>query len=255
MTTVLKVEQLHKVYKGESAAAQNIGVAGINFAMMSGEFVGIMGPSGSGKTTLLNLISGIDQPTSGQVEISGSDIKTISADELAQFRRQKMGFIFQDFNLLDSLTLAENVMLPMILDNKDEETIQIRTAATMKTLGIHQFRNKYPYEVSGGQQQRAAIGRAIINTPDIVFADEPTGNLDSKSSKSVMLCLEKLNAEEKTSVLLVTHDPYAASYCNRVVFIKDGLISQEIERTSSRQEFMEIILRCLTDRGGDCDDI
>lgn len=251
---VLNGENLVKIYKGKDNANNTKALNGINLEIKAGEFVGIMGPSGSGKTTLLNVLSGIDKATSGKIEISGKDINKMSADELALFRRQHLGFVFQEFNLLDSLTLEENVVLPMILDKREPDEIKKKAKDVMSLFDIQDIMNKYPYSVSGGQQQRAAISRAIVNDPDVIFADEPTGNLDSKSSIAVMRCFEKLNRLNKSTILIVTHDPFAASYCNRIVFIKDGLIKMEINKSVSNKEFLEEILSCIGGLGGEKDD-
>lgn len=250
---ILKAENLIKEYKSRSGNTKALN--GIDLAVEEGELTAIMGPSGSGKTTLLNILSGIDKGTGGTVRISGKNINEMSVNDMALFRRRRLGFVFQEFNLLDSLTLRNNIMLPMILDNKDADEMTARTDGMMEMLDIGDIADKYPYEVSGGQQQRAAICRAVINSPDILFADEPTGNLDSKSSKSVMKCFDKLNHVNKSTILMVTHDPFAASYCSRVVFIKDGLKIMEIEKKGDRREFFDYILNSLAVMGGDKDDI
>jgi putative ABC transport system ATP-binding protein len=253
--SVLNAEKIVKIYSGKGKSNTTNALNGINLKIEIGEFIAIMGPSGSGKTTLLNILSGIDKATSGNIVISDKTLNQMSKNELALFRRQHLGFVFQEFNLLDSLTLKENVMLPMILDNKAEDDIEKRINEVMSLFEISDIMHKYPYTVSGGQQQRAAICRAIINNPNIVFADEPTGNLDSKSSKIVMKCFEMLNSNNSCTILVVTHDPFAASYCNKVIFIKDGFINYEINKKGSRKEFYNHILDCLTDIGGAKDDI
>jgi putative ABC transport system ATP-binding protein len=255
MMQVLNAEKLVKIYQGTHKMNATNALCGISLNIDKGEFVGIMGPSGSGKTTLLNLLSGIDKATSGEIEISGNNINKMKSNELALFRRQHLGFVFQEFNLLDSLTLGENIMLPMILDKKNSKEIEDRTAELMNMFEISDIIGKYPYAVSGGQQQRAAISRAIVNNPDIVFADEPTGNLDSKSSRIVMKCFEKLNTVQNCTILTVTHDPFAASYCNRVVFIKDGVINTEITKKDTRKEFFNQILDCLAVLGGESNEL
>jgi putative ABC transport system ATP-binding protein len=214
-----------------------------------------MGPSGSGKTTLLNILSGIDKPTSGFVKISGKKINEMDKKELALFRRKKLGFVFQEFNLLDSLSLKENVMLPMILDKKSPEEMENKAREVMTMFDIYNIANKYPYNISGGQQQRVAVSRAIINDPSIILADEPTGNLDSKSSKSIMECFQKMNREMENTILVVTHDVFAASYCNRVIFIKDGMLNSQIIKKGSRKEFLDQIMNSLAVLGGDRDDL
>jgi putative ABC transport system ATP-binding protein len=248
---VLNVEKVTKTYQENNKVSYTKALKGVSISINKGEFVGIMGPSGSGKTTLLNLLSGIDKSTSGIINISGNEVNNMDKNELALFRRQHLGFVFQEFKLLDSLTLGENVMLPMILDKKDATEIENRVTEVMSLFEINDIKDKYPYEVSGGQQQRAAISRAIINDPDIVFADEPTGNLDSKSSKIVMECFAKLNMNQNCTILTVTHDAFSASYCKKIVFIKDGLINMEITKTGSRKEFLNKILECLAILGGE----
>ncbi|MGV8979886.1 ABC transporter ATP-binding protein [Clostridium sp.] len=252
---VLNASNVIKIYKGKGKSNSTTALNGISLTIDNGEFVAIMGPSGSGKTTLLNILSGIDKLSSGDVEISGRSINVMTKYELALFRRQHLGFVFQEFNLLDSLTLKENVMLPMILDDKEPEDIETRTNEVMSMFNIADIVDKYPYSVSGGQQQRTAISRAIINNPDMIFADEPTGNLDSRSSNNVMSCFEKLNIINKNTILIVTHDSFAASYCNRVIFIKDGLVNMEIKKEGTRKDFFERILGCLSVMGDDKDDI
>lgn len=252
---ILNVVNLHKVYGGQDEANTTHALNGLDLKIEDGEFVGVMGPSGSGKTTLLNLLSGIDKPTSGTIEISGKNIISMSNDELSIFRRQKLGFVFQDFNLIDSLTIKENVMLPLILDKRSASEMESKADSIMSLFDIAAIAAKYPYNVSGGQQQRAAVSRAIINDPAIVFADEPTGNLDSKSSNSVMKCLGKMNDENKTTILMVTHDSFAASFCKKIIFIKDGIVNMEIVRKGTRKEFFDRILDCLAVLGGERNDI
>jgi putative ABC transport system ATP-binding protein len=251
---VLNAENIIKVYGGKRNVNSTIALNGVNLKIESKDFVAIMGPSGSGKTTLLNVLSGIDRFNSGKLEIADKDIFNMTKNELAIFRRQHLGFVFQEFNLLDSLTLKENVMLPMILDNKDPDEIEIKTNEVMTMLGINEVMNKYPYSVSGGQQQRTAICRAIINNPELVFADEPTGNLDSKSAKAVMECFQNLNSVQKNTILIVTHDVFAASYTNKVIFIKDGVINKELNKTANRVSFYDEILNYLSQIGGEADD-
>ncbi|MRN53483.1 ABC transporter ATP-binding protein [Paenibacillus monticola] len=253
---ILEVENLSKEYKGKGKGKGNgyQALRDISLSVDSGEFVAIMGPSGSGKTTLLNILSGIDTEYSGMVRIAETIISEMTKNELALFRRQRMGFVFQDYNLLDSLTLRENVMLPMVLDEQEVEDINAKTDATLLLFDIDEVKDKYPYTVSGGQQQRTAISRAIINDPDVIFADEPTGNLDSKSASTVMKCFSKLNSEQAATIVMVTHDPFAASFCSRVVFIKDGTVGMEIAREGTRKAFFDTILETLAVMGGGEDD-
>ncbi|MFL0195394.1 ABC transporter ATP-binding protein [Clostridium sp. WILCCON 0269] len=246
--TVLKVNNLMKEYRGKTIATKAID--DINLTVEENEFVGIMGASGSGKTTLLNMLSGIDKPTSGSIEISGEEIYKMNKDKLALFRRKHIGFVFQDFNLIDSLSVKDNIMLPLVLDEVEEYEIYKKVNELSKAFDIEKTLDKYPYEISGGQQQRAAICRAIANSPSIIFADEPTGNLDSKSSKKVMTSFEKLNEVNKATIVMVTHDSFAASYCSRVVFIRDGKIDGEIRKNGSRHEFADEILSCVSAIGG-----
>jgi len=247
---VLSVDNLKKVYTSKNNENSTNALNGVDFKIEEGEFVGIMGPSGSGKTTLLNLLSGIDRLSSGKIEILGKDVKKMSKNNMTLFRREHLGFVFQDFNLLDSLTIEENIMLPLSLDYHEPEEMKEKIDGVMAMLDIATIKDKYPYSVSGGQQQRAAIGRAIINNPDIIFADEPTGNLDWKSSNTVMGYFEKLNMMNNNTILVVTHDPFTASYCNRIIFIKDGLIHSEVTRDSKeRTQFLNVILEKLNSIG------
>lgn len=244
---ILNIKNLKKVYgkKVISTALNNI-----SFAIDDGEFVGIMGPSGSGKTTLLNLISTIDKPTSGTITLRGENILKLKGDDLALFRRRELGFVFQDFNLLNTLTIGENMILPLTLDNVNLKEQENRLNKVSKILGIENLLDKRTYEVSGGQAQRTAIGRALINNPTLVLADEPTGNLDSASARDVMEYLEKINKEEKVTTMMVTHDPLAASYCNRILFIKDGEIYNEIYKGENRIQFYQEIIDVLSLLGG-----
>lgn len=244
---ILKVSNLSKVYgkKVISNALNNI-----SFTIEDGEFIGIMGPSGSGKTTLLNIISTIDKPTSGTIILKGKEPQKLKGDSLALFRRRELGFVFQDFNLLDTLTVGENIVLPLTLDNIDLKEQQLRLNKVSEILGISELLNKRTFEVSGGQAQRTAIARALINNPSIVLADEPTGNLDSKSAQNVMELLEKINKEKNVTTMMVTHDPLAASYCNRILFIKDGTIYNEIYKGDNRIKFYQEIMDVLSLLGG-----
>ncbi|MFP4975997.1 ABC transporter ATP-binding protein [Paenibacillus sp. CN-4] len=244
---ILEVKALNKVYPGKVSTHA---LTDIHLNIEEGEFVGIMGPSGSGKTTLLNMVSTIDEPTSGEVKIGGSNPFLMNKKQLALFRRRQLGFIFQDFNLLDTLTVAENIVLPLTLDNRPLREMDTMLKATARRLGIEEILNKRTYEISGGQRQRTAIARAIIGSPSLVLADEPTGALDSNSSRMVMESLESINAREGTTLMLVTHDPLAASYCNRIVFIKDGKLAAEIHRGDNRQTFFQKIIDTLSFWGG-----
>jgi putative ABC transport system ATP-binding protein len=252
---ILEAGHIVKVYGASSGEGSTIALNGISLTIKEGEFVAIMGPSGSGKTTLLNILSGIDQPTSGEVSIAGKEISEMSGDEIALFRRKQLGFVFQDFNLLDSLTVKENMMLPMVLEKKSAGEMEAKVQELAQLFEIQATLDKYPYNISGGQQQRTAVSRALVNEPAIIFADEPTGNLDSKASAVIMECFEKIVKELTTTVLLVTHDVFAASYCQKVVFIKDGVIHSSIVKKGSRKEFLDRIMDNLAVLGGRSYDI
>lgn len=244
---VLEVKSLNKVYPGKVTTQA---LTDIHLSIESGEFVGIMGPSGSGKTTLLNMVSTIDQPTSGEIYINGSNPNLMNKKDLAHFRRRQLGFVFQDFNLLDTLTVAENIVLPLTLDNRKLREMESLLDKVAARLNIKDILGKRTYEISGGQRQRTAIARAIITSPAIILADEPTGALDSNSSRMVMESLEDINRQERATLMLVTHDPLAASYCNRIVFIKDGKLAAEIHRGDNRQMFFQKIIDTLSFWGG-----
>lgn len=228
---------------------------GLNLVVKQGDMVAIMGPSGSGKTTLLNIISGVDRPDKGSVYIEGNHLSDMNKEEVAIFRRRRLGMVFQDYNLIESLSVKENILLPMILDNKPEEEQEEQTKIILKILGVEDIQDKNITEISGGQKQRVAICRALINRPAIILADEPTGNLDSKSTREVMKYLTHINNQLNTSILMVTHDTFAASYCNRAVLLKDGEFAAEIEKTGSRKEFLDSITEMLVLLGGEQDDV
>lgn len=252
---VLNIQNLRKVYGSRFGGVKYTALDNIDLKVNEGEFVGIMGPSGSGKTTFLNVISTIDKPTSGKVEIDGRDISQLKEPHLSAFRRDKLGFIFQDFNLLDNMTLKENIVLPLALSNTSYGEIQKRLKEITSKLGISEVLNKHPYEVSGGQKQRAAAARAIISNPSLILGDEPTGALDSKSSKELLSAMQYLNEKNKATILMVTHDAFAASYCKRVIFIKDGKLFNEIYKGDmSRKEFYQKLLKVLSVIGGDIDE-
>ncbi len=252
---IIDAKHIVKIYGESNEDGSTTALGGISFSVKKGEFVAIMGPSGSGKTTLLNILSGIDSPTSGEVIIEGKDISNMRVDDLALFRRQQLGYVFQEFNLLDSLTVKENIILPMILEKKSAAEMDRKVQSLTELFGIEDIQNKYPYNISGGQGQRTAVSRALVNDPQIIFADEPTGNLDSKSSETIMECFEKIVGELNTTVLLVTHDVFAASYCQKVIFIKDGLVHSEIVKKGTRKEFFNSILDNLAVLGGRTYDI
>ncbi|PGK15519.1 bacitracin ABC transporter ATP-binding protein [Bacillus cereus] len=244
---IVKVNDLSKEYTGK---VPHTALSNIDLTITVGEFVGIMGPSGSGKTTLLNMISTIDSPTSGSVCIHNQNAYQLSADDLALFRRQQLGFVFQSFNLLHTLTVKENIVLPLVLDGINVKRINKRVESISEKLGINEILNKRTYEISGGQAQRTAIARALIHSPKLVLADEPTGNLDSKASQDVMELLTLLNKEEKATMMLVTHDPVAASYCDRIIFIKDGQLYNEVTCKDNRPLFYKKIMDSLSMLGG-----
>lgn len=249
---VLDVKMIEKVYSGKIS---HKALESINLSVEKGEFVGIMGPSGSGKTTLLNLIATIDKPTSGEIFINQKNPHTLNRKQTSLFRRHELGFVFQNFNLLDTLTVEENIVLPLTLDGTSVKDMDRKLLEVSKKLGIDHILKKRTYEISGGQMQRAAIARAIIHGPSLVLADEPTGNLDSKSSKDVMETFSKINKDDGATVLMVTHDAVAASYCHRVIFIKDGKLYNEIYRGDNRQAFFQRIIDMLALLGGDSLDL
>lgn len=227
----------------------------VSFDINSGEFIGIMGPSGSGKTTLLNMLSTIDIVTSGHIYFENQDITTLNEEKLAEFRKHNLGFVFQDFNLLDTLTIEENIVLAMSLQGKGKKEIHIKSKQTMEQLGIYQIRDKFPYEVSGGQKQRCACARALVNEPKLILADEPTGALDSKSATMLLDTFTAMNERMDATILMVTHDPFSASYCKRILFLKDGEIFHELVKgNDSRREFLNKILDVLSLTGGDVSD-
>lgn len=244
---LLSVRNLNKIYPGKVA---HKALTNIDLTIEEGEFVGIMGPSGSGKTTLLNMVSTIDRPTSGELRIGGLDPYMLKGEKLAHFRRRELGFVFQAFNLLDTLTVRENIVLPLTLDGASLGEMKRRTAEIADKLGIAAILDKRTYEISGGQAQRTAIARALIHRPKLVLADEPTGNLDSKAARDVMELMSKLNKEEGATTMLVTHDAMAASYCDRVLFIKDGQFYTEIHCGDNRAAFYQKIINVLALLGG-----
>ncbi|WP_061994352.1 ABC transporter ATP-binding protein [Clostridium sp. ATCC 25772] len=248
---ILMINNLTKIYSSYKGVKEVKALDGISLTINDGEFVGIMGPSGSGKTTLLNILSGVDNKTSGEIIIKDKNISKMKKDELALFRRKNIGYIFQDFNLLDSLNLEENIALPLILDKLEPVKIEKKVHSLMTFFNIEDLKKKYPYHVSGGQKQRVAAARALINEPAIIFADEPTGNLDSKSANNVMETISSMNKDINSTILMVTHDPFAASFCKRIIFIKDGKIEIEIASNGDRKDFFDKILEVQSVIGGD----
>lgn len=224
-TTVIDVKNVKKVY-GKKGENQSHALKGVSFSIQEGEFVGIMGPSGSGKTTLLNVISTLDKATGGVVEIAGTDITKMKQGELSDFRSKKLGFIFQDFNLLENLSVYENIVLPLSLQGVSSRNIGPKVEKVADMLGISEILQKYPSEVSGGQKQRSAAARALVHEPAIILGDEPTGSLDSKNATSLLDAMTNLNQEQGVSIMMVTHDPYSASYCQRILFKTESYIKK-----------------------------
>lgn len=237
---ILELKNIKRTYKTKCVVTEVL--KGIDFSVEAGEFVAIMGESGAGKTTLLNVIATFDKPTSGSVILNGKEISTIKNSEISTFRRNKLGFVFQDFNLLDQFNNRDNIYLPLVLSNQKPQLMQERLDQIKDQLGISELLNKYPYEISGGQKQRVAIARAIITKPDLVLADEPTGSLDSTSSEIILNMFAKINQAGQT-IMMVTHSLRAASFAKRILFIKDGIVYHEIYRSQaeSQSEFMERI--------------
>lgn len=251
---ILKVSNIEKYYgkRGNITKA----IDNISFTVEEGEFVGVMGASGSGKTTLLNCISTIDKVSSGHIFISGNDITKLNSKKISKFRREELGFIFQDFNLLDTLTAYENIALALTIMKVNHKEIDKRVKEVAKKLNIEEVLNKYPYEMSGGQKQRVASARAIITKPSLILADEPTGALDSKSAKMLLESMEDLNKNLNATIMMVTHDAYSASYAKRILFIKDGRIFNELIRgNDSRKEFFDKIIEVITLLGGDLNNV
>ena len=254
MKNILSVENIEKYYGNKDNITKAID--NINFKVDKGEFVGIMGPSGSGKTTLLNCISTIDNVTTGSIVINGKDITKLKSKELEKFRRDELGFIFQDFNLLDTLTAYENIALALTIQGKKPKEIDSLIKKVAKSLGIDGILNKFPYQISGGQKQRVASARAIVTNPSLILSDEPTGALDSKSARMLLDSFESLNKDLEATILMVTHDAFTASYAHRILFIKDGKIFNELVRgTDSRKEFFDRIIDVITLLGGDDRDV
>ena len=250
MNPVLKVVNLQKVYRAKGSVTK--AVNNINFEVEQGEYIGIMGASGSGKTTLLNCISTIDQATAGQILINNRDITSLSDSRLAAFRRKELGMIFQNFNLLDTLTGRDNIALALAINGAKPSQVGRLTEQVARDLMIEEILDQYPYEMSGGQQQRIACARAIVTEPSLILADEPTGALDSKSAGMLLDCFRIMNEEKKATILMVTHDAFTASHCKRILFIKDGQIFNELVRGGkSRKAFFDEIMQVISFLGGD----
>ena len=254
MNTILKLEHIRKYYGNGGNITKAI--RDISFSVEAGEFLGIMGASGSGKTTLLNCISTIDSVSAGHIYLEGTDVTEIKPKSLARFRRENLGFVFQDFNLLDTLTVSENIALALTINNVPVEQIDGKVREMAGSLNITDILDKYPYQVSGGQKQRCACARAIINRPKLILADEPTGALDSHSSQMLLSTMQSINEQLGATILMVTHDAFSASYANRILFLRDGVIFTEILKgQDSRKAFFEKILDVLTMMGGGQTDV
>lgn len=252
MNAYINVCDVEKYYGSEAGMTKAIDC--VSFQVAEGEFVGVMGASGSGKTTLLNMLSTIDSVTAGHIYYQDTDITELKPDQLSEFRKENLGFVFQDYNLLDTLTIGENIVLAMTLQNKGRKVIKKDSEEMMKLLGIWEVRNKFPYQVSGGQKQRCACARALINHPKLLLADEPTGALDSKAAETLLETFQKLNETKRATIFMVTHDAFSASYCSRILFLKDGQIFYELIRGQrGRREFLNSILDVLSMVGADTD--
>lgn len=251
---ILRVEDIQKYYGNKGSLTK--AVDHISFTVEKGEFLGIMGPSGSGKTTLLNCISTIDTVSSGHIFIDGRDVTALHGGKLADFQGRRLGFIFQDFNLLDTLTARENIALALSIAGEKPAAIRKRVQETAAALNITDVLDKYPYQMSGGQQQRIAAARAVITDPAMVLADEPTGALDSHSARMLLTMLTELNRRLEATILMVTHDAFSASYCRRILFIKDGRLFHELNRGGAgRKEFFARILEVVSALGGEQSDL
>lgn len=250
---VLNANHISKSYKTAGETMRIL--QNVNLQVMKGEMVAIMGPSGSGKTTLLHVLTGVDTPDDGEIVIGGETFSQLTEEEKAFFRRKHMGMIFQDFQLLESLTVKENILLPLILERKEADIQQERFSRISDVLGIEKLADKGITEISGGQKQRVAIGRALINEPDIIFGDEPTGSLDRKTTGDVMRCMRQMNQRSGISFLLVTHDAYTASFCERVLFLQDGNLAKEVKKENTADNFREDIWKTLCGLGGGKDDL
>ncbi len=250
MTDYLRVEDVEKYYGNGSNVTK--AVDRVSFRVEKGEFMGVMGASGSGKTTLLNLLATIDQVTAGHIYYETTDITELSEEDLSEFRRDNLGFVFQEYNLLDTLTIEENILLALTLQGGGREQIERECARMIKLLDLEEISDKFPYQVSGGQKQRCACARALVNHPRLLLADEPTGALDSRSAQTLLETFASLNEAMKATILMVTHDAFSASYCSRILFLKDGKIFYELIRgEKKRGRFLQEILDVLSLTGGD----
>ena len=248
---VIRVEALIRNYAKEGQAETSEDsikvLKGLDFTVEAQEFIGIMGKSGCGKTTLLKVLGLIDKPTAGRMYFGGKNISDLWSDELSDIRRRNIGFVFQDFYLLNSLSVKENIMLPMVLDKQSVKECLSKGEEYAEHFGLSHLLDKYPYELSGGERQRVAISRALINDPDLILADEPTGNLDSKSGRVVTDALERINEVMGKTIIMVTHDPQVASCCKRILFLKDGVILEDLRRTGDKEEFYKKIIERMKD--------
>lgn len=254
MADILTVRDVEKFYGSKGSVTK--AVDGISFGVEKGDFVGIMGPSGSGKTTLLNCIATIDRVTAGTITVGGEEVTRMGQAQLAAFRRDKLGFIFQDFNLLDTLNAYDNIALALSIQKAQAKKIPVRVQEVARALAITDTLFRFPYQLSGGQKQRVAAARAIVTKPHLILADEPTGALDSKSARMLLESMTSLNTDMQATILMVTHDAFTASYCRRILFIKDGRIFTELTRgTDSRRQFFDRIIDVVTLLGGDDADV
>lgn len=253
---LLDVRNLKKIYATRFGGVQVQALTDVSFSVEQGEYVAIMGESGAGKTTLLNILAALDKPTSGEVLLRSKNIVRIPDKQLSAFRREHLGFVFQDFNLLDTFSVKDNILLPLVLSRKAVPEMEQRLAPIAAKLGITDILPKFPYEISGGQKQRAAVARALITQPELVLADEPTGALDSRSARMLLERLEELNQIRQTTILMVTHDAFTASCCHRVIFLRDGQIFLELSRGGmDRRAFFAQIIRVVSQLGGEMEDV
>lgn len=247
----MNILEVNHIWKSYGTKENKVSVLkDVSLYIEDGDFVAIMGPSGSGKTTMMNVISGIDKVDKGDILLQGTNISNMKKSELALFRRKKFGLVFQDFNLLDSLSVRENILLPMILEEKTDDEQKEQLKKSTEFFGISELLSRDIWNISGGQKQRVAISRALINNPSLICADEPTGNLDSKSTKDVMSYFVKVNEDLNTNILMVTHDIFAASYCKRVILLKDGKVIHELKNAGSRKQLYKQIMEMMTMIGG-----
>lgn len=250
---MIKVVNLNKDFKTNKNTFKIL--KEIDLEVKNSEFISIMGSSGAGKTTLLNILSTIDRPTNGKVYYDNRDVGTMKNKELSKFRRDNIGFIFQDYNLLDSMSIEDNIALPLVIANEKQSKIKTEILRLAKFFGIEGHLKKYPYELSGGQKQRVAAARALITSPKIIFADEPTGALDSKASSELLNCLKDMNEKFDVTIIMVTHDPFSASYSKKVIFMKDGKLNARIDSTGNRKDFYNNIMNLLTSMGGEVNEL